>query len=483
MNIKYNGAVRTSGILTFSDVPNIIQVQETIVGTKSQLTMQVVQDFRRDVEYNNQYYLTLFGETITNVMSPQDATNKRFYVGNSDKDTAISIVRALRNCSSLAAEFIITTATTDNNGDTVVLTAKNIGFHNFTGNIDRNIPTYDLIVTVVEAGSSDDSGNKLFNSKIDVDANVDGEYVTTLEKNWYGSECAFDVSPVLATMTEPTIENTPLKSYSLQVNRLANDGTYGTLGTVSGLTTYGYLANQSQKYLPLQVQLLSNNKTTDRANVLYTYSPTIKYSVLARVNSSGGFSITYTVKNSAMESIYSTTITYNTPYGDPYINDVEWSVPFNVWSNAYYVDVDYLGDVIRYQVIKPLNATEYYQRIYWRNEYGGISFFDFTGQRSLSNNIGIETYEKQHFDLYDDNVFELKKVYSNDVEKTVKLTSHLMSKEGSYIANSLVKSKKVWTEVDGKTYYIILKSVETAEDQTYNDIFKLTVEYTYSFID
>ena len=483
MNIKYNGAVRTDGILTFSDVPNILQMQETIAGTKSQLTMQVVQDFKRDVEYNNQYYFTIFGETITNVMSPQDASNKRFYVGNSDKDTAISIVRALRNCSSLAAEFIITTATTETEGDTVVLTARNIGFHNFTGNIDRNIPTYDLIVTVVEAGSSDDSGNKLFNSKIDVDVNVNGEYITTLEKNWYGDECAFDVSPVLATMTEPTIEDMPLKPYSLQVNRLANDGTYGTFGTVSGLTTYGYLANQSQKYLPLQVQLLSNNKTTDRANVLYTYSPTIKFSMLARVANTGGFNITYTVRNSAMESIYTTTVTYRTPYGDPHIKDIEWTVPSWHWANTYYVDVAYLNDVIRYQVIKPLKATEYYQRVYWRNEYAGISFFDFTGQRTLSNNIDIETYEKQHFDLYDDNVFELKKVYSNDVEKTVKLTSHLMSKEGSYIANSLAKSKKVWTEVDGKTYYIILKSVETAEDQTYNDIFKLTVEYTYSFID
>ena len=483
MNIKYNGAVRTDGILTFSDVPNILQMQETIAGTKSQLTMQVVQDFKRDVEYNNQYYFTIFGETITNVMSPQDASNKRFYVGNSDKDTAISIVRALRNCSSLAAEFIITTATTETEGDTVVLTARNIGFHNFTGNIDRNIPTYDLIVTVVEAGSSDDSGNKLFNSKIDVDIYSGNDYITTLEKNWYGDECAFDVSPVLATMTEPTIEDMPLKPYSLQVNRLANDGTYGTFGTVSGLTTYGYLANQSQKYLPLQVQLLSNNKLTDRANTLYTYTPTIKYSMLARVGSTGGFSITYTVRNSAMESIYSITVTYNTPFGDAFIKDIEWTVPSYIWGNAYYVDVAYLSDVIRYQVIRPLKATEYYQRVYWRGEYGGISFFDFTGQRSLSNSIDIETYEKQHYDLYNDNVFELKKVYSNDVEKTVKLTSHLMSKEGSYIANSLAKSKKVWTEVDGKTYYIILKSVETAEDQTYNDIFKLTVEYTYSFID
>lgn len=481
MVIKYNGAVRTSGMLTFSDVPNILQVEETIVGTKSQLTMQVVQDFRRDVEYNNQYYLTLFGETITNVMSPQDATNKRFYVGNSDKDTAISIVRALRNCSSLAAEFIITTATTETNGDTVVLTARNIGFHNFTGNIDRNIPTYDLLINVVEAGSSDDSGNKLFNSKIDVDVNANGEYITTLEKNWYGSECAFDVSPVLATMTEPAIENTPVKPYSLQVNRLANDGTYGTLGTVSGLTTYGYLANQSQKYLPLQVQLLSNNKTTDRANVLYTYSPTIKYSVLARINSSGGFSITYTVRNSAMESIYSTTVTYNTPFGDPYIKDIEWTVPSYIWSNAYYVDVDYIGDVIRYQVIKPLKASEYYQRVYWRGCYGQVNFFDFTGSRTETENIDNETYQKSHYDFYETDEFQLNKVYSKKTVKTVKLKSHILSKEGSYLFNELKKSKLVWTEVNGITYPIIVKSVEVQEDNTYNDLYTATIQYEYSY--
>ena len=487
MTINYNGAERSTGILTFSDVPNILQVKENIYGVKSQLTMQVVQDLKRDTEYNNQYYITLFGETITNVMSPQQATNKRFYVGNSDKDTAISIVRALRNCSSLAAEFNITTATTENDGDTVVLTAKNIGFHNFTGNIDRNIPTYDLIFNIVNEGSADDDGNKLFNSKIDVDVHSD-EYITTLEKNWYGDECAFDVSPVLATMTEPTKDNEQLKAYTLKVSRLADDGVYDALGTVSGYTTYGFLANQSQKYLPLQVQLLSNSKTTDRGGILYTYDPTIKYSVLARVGSSGGFSITYTVRNSSMEAIYSTVVTYNTPMGDAFIKDVDWTVPqvnggTPIWVNAYYVDVQLNADIIRYQVIKPLKATEYWQRVYWRGCYGQVSFFDFTGSKSESDNIDNTTYQKSIFDLYDVDDFQLNKVYDKKTTKTVKLKTHIMEKNGIYVFNEMKKSKLAWTEVNGVVHYIIIKNVEVEEDNSYDGLYTATIEYEYSYED
>lgn len=483
-NIYYNGISSTEydGILTFSDVPNILQIKEDIYGTQTVIDLTPSGSWRSMVSANTQYALTMFGETITNVMSPTEARNKKFFIAENEEDTAISMVRALRNCGTIAANFIITIENVYAPNSTVRLTSRTIGDKLYNGWIDRRTIPSGVLQLEFTAGTADESDGKFLNSKIDVDVYEDSNYITTLEKNWYGNECAFDVTPVLATMTESKNENNgDIKSYTLNINKLAEDGTYATLGSISGLTTYGFMANQSQMYLPLNVQLLSNNKTTDRANTLYTYDSKIKYSVLARVGGSGGFSITYTIRNSSLESIYTTTVSYNTPFGGPVIKDIEYEIPQVYFNNAFYVDVEYLNDVIRYQIIRPLKASEYYQRVYWRGCYGQVNFFDFTGSRTETENIDNETYQKNYYDLYNTDVFQLNKVYSKKTVKTVKLKSHILSKEGSYLFNELKKSKCVWTVVNGVTYYIIIKTVEVVEDGSYNDLYTATIEYEYSF--
>ena len=57
-----------------------------------------------------------------------------------------------------------------------------------------------------------------------------------------------------------------------------------------------------------------------------------------------------------------------------------------------------------------------------------------------------------------------------------------MEEDGKYIFNSLMRSKKVWTTVNGKKYYIIPKSIEVIEDQTYNNIYTAKLTYEYSDI-
>jgi hypothetical protein len=192
------------------------------------------------------------------------------------------------------------------------------------------------------------------------------------------------------------------------------------------------------------------------------------------------------VKDSAYNELYTTTITKQRPSGDNLLLDTSITVPQTAFTNAYYVDITIGGDTTRFDVIKPLKATEYYQRVFWRNEYGGISFFDFTGARSESDNVDIETYEKNIFDYHiaveEYEQFERKKIYKNDYKKSVSLTSHLMNEDGKWIFNSLMMSKKVWTIVNGKVYYIIPKSIEVAEDQTYNGIFTAKLQYEYSDI-
>ena len=473
MNITYNNLSSPSNILTFTEIPNILKISENVTGTKCTIQFIMGDNLRQTVSADSQYNITLFGETVSNVMSATEARNKRFYISDDAKSTAMSIASAFRNCGGLNADFDIF-----GNGGTVEIIAKTIGKKITTANyLQRNIPAQYMSVSVQDGNSY----SILFNSKIDIDvydsASVNvSNYITTLEKNWYGDECAFDMSPVLATFSEYG----QTKPYSFVINVFREDGEWQNQGTVSGNTTIGYHANQSDKYKYAQgaQMLLNKNRGTNGTMILYTYNNVIPYSVLCGIDT-GGWNVTVSVKDSAFNEVYSYTSTGRRTTSNMIV-DTNATIPQTAMTSGYYVDITIGTQTTRFNIIKPLKATEYYQRIQWRNEYGGISFFDFTGSRSESDSVDIETYEKNIFDYYDNEYFERKMIYSNDYNKTISLKSHLMEEDGKWIFNSLMRSKKVWTTVNGKTYYIIPKSIDVEEDQQYNNIYtaKLTFEFS-----
>lgn len=473
MNITYNNLSSPSNILTFTEIPNILKISENVTGTKCTIQFIMGDNLRQTVSADSQYNITLFGETVSNVMSATEARNKRFYISDDAKSTAMSIASAFRNCGGLNADFDIF-----GNGGTVEIIAKTIGKKITTANyLQRNIPAQYMSVSVQDGNSY----SILFNSKIDIDvydsASVNvSNYITTLEKNWYGDECAFDMSPVLATFSEYG----QTKPYSFVINVFREDGEWQNQGTVSGNTTIGYHANQSDKYKYAQgaQMLLNKNRGTNGTMILYTYNNVIPYSVLCG-SDTGGWNVTVSVKDSAFNEVYSYTSTGRRTTSNMIV-DTNATIPQTAMTSGYYVDITIGTQTTRFNIIKPLKATEYYQRIQWRNEYGGISFFDFTGSRSESDSVDIETYEKNIFDYYDNEYFERKMIYSNDYNKTISLKSHLMEEDGKWIFNSLMRSKKVWTTVNGKTYYIIPKSIDVEEDQQYNNIYtaKLTFEFS-----
>ena len=477
MNITYNGVESPSNILTFTEIPNILKVEEIQNGTKCAIQFFMGDGLRQTVTADSQYFITLFGETVTNVMSPSNANNKRFYISDDNVSTAMSIARALRNCGGLNADFEIFGRESDGS---VQIIARTIGKKITTANyLQRNIPGEKMGVSVQDGSSY----SILFNSKIQVDvynsSTVDvNNFITTLEKNWYGNECAFDMSPVLSTFSEYG----QTKPYTFVLNVFREDGEWQNQGTITGNTTIGYHANQSDKYKYAQgVQMLINKgRGADGVMKLYTYSNYIPYSVLCGPDT-GGWTITVSVKDSAFNEIYASTATGHRTSSN-FIIDGGVTIPQTAFTSGYYVDLTLGADTTRFNIIKPLKATEYYQRILWRNEYGGISFFDFTSSRSESDSVDIETYEKNVFDYYDTEYFERKMIYSNDYKKTVSLKSHLMEEDGKWIFNSLMRSKKVWTTVNGKTYYIIPKSIDVEEDQQYNNIYTAKLQYEYSDI-
>lgn len=475
MNITYNNLSSPSNILTFTEIPNILKISENVTGTKCTIQFSMSNGLRQTVSADSQYYITLFGETITNVMSPENANNKRFYISDDAESTAMSIARAFRNCGSLNADFYIF-----GNGSTVEIIAKTIGKKITTANyLQRNIPGDKMSVSVQDGSST----SILFNSKIQVDvynsnaASVNN-FITTLEKNWYGDECAFDMSPVLSTFSEYG----QTQPYTFVLNVRRDNGEWQNQGTVSGNTTIGYHANQSDKYKYAQgaQMLLNKNRGTNGTMILYTYNNVIPYSVLCG-SDTGGWSVKVSVKDSAFNEVYSYASTSRRITSNMIIDTGE-TIPQTAMTSGYYADITIGTQTTRFNIIKPLKATEYYQRILWRNEYGGISFFDFTGARSETDSVDIETYEKNIFDYHDNNEFERKMIYKNDYKKTVSLTSHLLEEDGKWIFNSLMRSKKVWTTINGKTYYIIPKSIDVQEDQTYNNIYTVKLTYEYSDI-
>ena len=475
MNITYNNLSSPSNILTFTEIPNILKISENVTGTKCTIQFSMSNGLRQTVTGDSQYYITLFGETISNVMAPESANNKRFYISDDAESTAMSIARAFRNCGGLNADFDIF-----GKGSTVEIIAKTIGNKITTANyLQRNIPGDKMGVSVQDGSST----SILFNSKIQVDvynsneANVNN-FITTLEKNWYGYECAFDMSPVLSTFSEYG----QTQPYTFVLNVFRDNGEWQNQGTVSGNTTIGYHANQSDKYKYAQgaQMLLNKNRGTNGTMILYTYNNVIPYSVLCGIDT-GGWNVTVSVKDSAFNEVYSYTSTSRRTSSNMII-DASETIPQTAMASGYYVDITVGTQTTRFNIIKPLKATEYYQRILWRNEYGGISFFDFTGSRSESDSVDIETYEKNIFDYHDNNEFERKMIYKNDYKKTVSLTSHLLEEDGKWIFNSLMRSKKVWTTINGKTYYIIPKSIDVQEDQTYNNIYTAKLTYEYSDI-
>lgn len=467
MDITYNNLYTPSNVLTFSDVPNILKLEETITGDKGSFSFIFSGNLQSTVSADSQYSVTFLDETVTNVMNPKNAKNKRFYISSDPKSTAVSFAQALRSCPSLVAQFNVVY-----NDNTVELQGITYGqkWSNIAHYLDSNIPSNYMTTRAFDGSAYPED---VFQAKVLVDvSNADG-YVTTLEKTFYGNECGFDVSPVLSTFSEYG----KTKSYSFTIGTISQSGEYSKRGTMSGYTTCGYMANQSDKFKYLDACEVALN--TNRNQVRYIYGTRISYSLLIG-NASSEYTITYSLKNSTLTEIYSATETIATAGYSSHIIDKSWTFPYTYLNLISYLDISVSGKTVRFKILKPLKAAEGYQRVYWRNEYGGIEFFDFTGQRSETDSVDIETYEKNIYDMYDNSEYEIKKIYSNNYGKSVKLTSHLMEENGKWFTNSLMRSKRVWTVINEKTHYIIPKSVEVSEDGTYNNIYTVSLTYEYS---
>lgn len=482
MDIKLNNLQNPSNIVCLTDIPNILSVEDTSGGTYTTYNISFNSGLNSVTTKDGQWYITIFGETITNVTDPKMAVGKNFYVASTTNSTAISVARALRCCPIIAANFNVTTS-----NNVVYVKAKSIGpLLSTANNLKTNISTQYLTSSAVN-GTAESS---LFGSKVIVDISTytpEGKtYITTLEKNYHGSEAAFNLSPVFTTLTEPG----KVSEVEMNISKL-KDGTYSQLGTISdNYATVGYMVNQGDKYINIEnfnyAQNFRRGENRGFANnsLLYIYGTTLPISFYN--GNEGGFYVTVDYVDSAGNILTTVTaMTWNNTDSEKKLWDLDINLAPNTglkerFKQSFYIDV-HLGShtAVRYNVIKPIKATEYYQRIYFRNSYGGISFFDFTGQKTETRDADIKTYQKNIFGYHTDEMNELEKIYDTSVKYSVTLKSHLFENDGKYIFNDMLQTPLAWVERNGETYAIIIDSINV-EETDQNNIFEATVRYRYS---
>ena len=477
MNITYNNLDLPSNLITFTDIPNILKVVDDAGGTKAHFDFYFSSALASETTSDGQWYITFLGETITNVMNPSEAVNKNFYVAQGAMSTTVSVARAFRNCPVIAAQFDVYPYENAQHVYAVRLIAKAVGQvwsgmqNYFSTNISSSyLQTY---------GTDGYADSTLSGAKIDVDVFSGDEYVTTLEKNYYGGECAFNMSPVLTTLAEYG----RVKPYTMKVSSLIN-GTYSLLGNVDeNYISIGYMVNQGSKYLFNNyfniAQNVSRGESRDVENntLLYIYYPEIPISFYNGNN--GGMTITINYLDSAYQTITAETTTWRNSDNDRKLWDMTLTLNQEHFNKAFYIDLELGIYTLRYNVIKPIKATEYSQRICWRNSYGGISFFDFTGQKNETRELDVTTYQKNIFGYYDDPINELEKPYDNEVKYVVSVKSHLFENDGKYVFNDMLQSANVWTKINGQDYAIIIESINVEETDN-NNIYEATVKYRYS---
>lgn len=474
ISVTYNNATsgEASNFITFTDIPNILKISDTGGGLPAVFVLTFYDNLHDATLPSGDtfWYISLLGETISSVDVYTNAFNKNFYPATTPVSTAASVAKALRNCQNITANF-----TVEHDGSKVTLRGRSVGPATF-GYL-TNIPSEYLYGVATSSGVAD---SVLYNSKVNVDLYNGESYVTSLEKNYYGSEVAFNMSPVLSTVAK--IGST--EPYTMKVSYMNSSG-YTSLGTIgTNYIAQGFMCNQGHKFLTLNsLQLAANytrgdTKTTDNNTSLYVYGNTIPLSLYMSANVAVSINIHYL--NSAYEELSSSTYTYTNSTSSK-LKDVEIPLTETYVRLSSYIDIEFpsINKTYRYNVIKPLKATEYYQRILWRNSYGGISFFDFTGQRSETRNLELSLYQKNIYDYYTSSTNELDKIYNNDVEYQVTLKSHLFDKDGRWLFNDLIQSPEVWTTSNGEGYAILLSNVSVDEVET-NDIFEATVKYKYS---
>lgn len=463
MVLTYNGEASTQGMITLTNVPNILTIQSSAVTGNNSILKITVNDLTK-INPSNTYYITINNLTIT-------SGDAGFYITNANSwanqiAVAHSITKSLRGLGLTNYE-IYQQISNGQLTNIVIVEAREVGdLYEIT--FDSNLGAAIIYDNYVGATSDEFSGGR-----INVDVYSENKYITTLEKSYYKEKIDFNLSDVLKSISRYDY----LTPYTLYLySQVGNQIT--SLGRISATSAIGYMVNQGNKFLntyPMFAQNVSRGTSSPSKMVLYTYLSTIPTTIYSN-NSVETVDITY--YDSSLQQIGTGFSNVNVYNG---VGKSEIALNSNLFNQAYYVDLSLSNDqVIRYNIIKPVDANSRCQRVYYHNSYGGVSFFDFTGQITENHKVDNDTYNKNIYDYYRDTSLEQIKIYDKQTSISVTMKSHLMERSAVWQFNDLLESYDVWTNINGIDYKIIITDCKV--DETETGVWEAVVTYTYSLV-
>lgn len=456
-------ASSTINIVCFDENYNIYKIDETTSGDYEKYQLIVTSSL--SAETDGQYYISLLGNSISNVMSPQSAKGQYFYIkSGSTTSTAVSIVNALRACPNINASFNIIF---ENN--VIYLTARNYGNVNET--LQTNIPNTDMNVNYTGGTTS----NAIVGSDVNVeiyDENL--TYITTLSKTFIKDDIAYNISNVLNTFGEYG----KIKQFYVEPYFIGNDGGWNPIYNFYCWHTKGYKTPYSDDFISGGTKILIAHPSNYK---LWTYGNVIDYAIFTGFGV-GGFTLAITCYAKDDTVVYTTSDTIRPISGGAEYRYFNFQIPQQHYNDVAKVKIEAGNDEVIFDIIKPLKMTDGYTRVEWYNEYGGVSYFDFTGEKSDTITSNKSDYTKNIYDYYTSNEYEEEKVYK--IEKTTEYTlnSHIVNENSLFILQSLMQAKNVWiANSDGSKTHIIITSNAQNKESNYNTAYRIQIKYKKSF--
>lgn len=450
MELKLNNITSPQNLILLDEVPNIISIEEDATSTNTLITLQFKGSPQGAVSEDNQWYISIGGDSVTNTISPENAVAKRFYVASDLASTAASVASALSNSSTILSGFKIWSS-----GAYVYLKARKSGVYGAL--TSTNIPAAYLTITNVGGTST----STLAGGKVKIDISSSGEYQMSLVKNYYKDNIFFDVYAAIASMTDYDSHT----ALSFSVKGISTGKVVSDIGTLSATAIRGYKSKWSEPYL-----FGDKNQLLLPDYQGFVSKDTIDVSVWCT-----GASTTVETKvyDSIGTVIETTTASKTTVYG---INHLE--LGFTLDDEADKVTVT-VGDTTRtWRVIRPSNYAEDVTRIAWYNEYGGLSFIDFTAAEETEIDADMTTATKDRFDFYTSPAYYSESVVYNNSSKSYQVVSHLIQKSELPIFDSLFAAKRIFIkDTDGQRHYIIPVQFQVNETDSQNDVFEISLQY------
>ena len=489
--IKLNGQTNINNVTCFSFAPTILEVSSVNGG--SYTTYQI--DIDSFPSSSEDIYVKVNDITLTRVSTLKDAKGYHFYYGYASTDgvrklMVDSLLNALKRVPEIVAGYDVYMPTSsDVKQNRIILKSKTYGNNTpltITTNYSSGIRvSYTIGSSSTELKEGDlkidvyrlDTANKYNTNSTNI-----GNYVTTLSKHTANDfKVKFDLGSVFSSLTnEGEASQFALSIYHTSDSGLTEIATYNSV-----YNSNGYLINQGGEFLQsfqnARVALNAGrgeNRNYLNNTILYVYENTIPLSLYV---ANGVNTVSYNVKyiGSDNTTIYTTSGNANLSKALTHFNV---SLIETYLNQAKYIDIEFTSynlGTLRFNVIKPIKATDECQRIYWYNSYGGISFMDFTGNRTEERKVKTTTYQDSILDYYDNETNERDMVYDKQNDITVTLTTHNIHKDAQWNLFDLQQSRTAWTYVNGEKYRIIVEDL-TINTTSVTDIYTATVEYKYS---